>query len=306
MANLPSLDSQARVVSEAAQSFVENYYNARNKRQPLAPYYASTSAHLTSASLKPDISINGRVLESLTEYEEMLDKQGGPVQYDVAAFDAHVVNPNYCIGCPKALALPTDEAAPGRAKVAKSIKDGDRVSFVIQVNGSIRYGNPGEATADPGVKHSPFTPINTATTIPFAIPTTNKSTATPAGATKPATTATTPFATTTTPTATTAATATATATAATAAGSTPFAIPTTPATITATDAAAPTVTATATTVPAIAAAGEKEGKSGVEVQSLDDTFNETWLLVPHWEALGRNAARGLRQWVVISQNFRSC
>ncbi|KAI1084110.1 hypothetical protein F5B20DRAFT_523714 [Whalleya microplaca] len=34
-------------------------------------------------------------------------------------------------------------------------------------------------------------------------------------------------------------------------------------------------------------------------------FHEAFLLVPHWEAWGRNAPRGLRRWVVVSQNFRA-
>ncbi|RWA08372.1 hypothetical protein EKO27_g6736 [Xylaria grammica] len=98
MATLPSLDTQARVASDAAQLFVEHYYNSLNKRQPLAQYYASISPHLTSASVKPDISINGRVVESTAAYEALLDAQGANVHYDVASFDAHPVNPNYTLG----------------------------------------------------------------------------------------------------------------------------------------------------------------------------------------------------------------
>ncbi|KAI1827893.1 hypothetical protein F4861DRAFT_293608 [Xylaria intraflava] len=245
MATLPSLDSQAKVVSDAAQNFVENYYNSLNKRLPLAQYYADSSTHLTSASVKPDISINGRVLDSPAEYETLLDKQGAPVYYDVLSFDAHVVNPNYSLGCPKALSLSADEATPGQAKVAKSIKDGDRVSFAIQVNGSVRYGKPGDGPAATGVKTTAadtFNPLTTATT-------------------------TTPSNPTTTP--------------------------------------APTPAPTSDTTPAAAATGEQGGNSTAEAQPVESAFNEAWYLVPHWEALGRNAARGLRGWLVVSQNFRT-
>ncbi|KAI8946211.1 hypothetical protein F4801DRAFT_565454 [Xylaria longipes] len=207
MANLPSLDTQARVVSDAAQDFVEHYYESLNNRQPLAQYYASTSTRLTSASVKPDISINGRVLESVAEYEALLDAQGRNVRYTVASFDAQPVSPNYALGCPEALSLSGTDAsssASGRGKVAKSIKDGDRVSFVVQVNGTIRYGRPGDAT----------------TTAP----------------------------------------------------------------------------------PAVGGGGNPTPGDG---EPPETGFNEAWLLVPHWEALGRNAPYGLKKWVVVSQNFRA-
>lgn len=48
-----------------------------------------------------------------------------------------------------------------------------------------------------------------------------------------------------------------------------------------------------------------EGGVAVEGVPPEVAFNESWLLVPHWEALGRNAARGLKKWVVVSQNFRA-
>ncbi|KAI0438539.1 hypothetical protein F4803DRAFT_88728 [Xylaria telfairii] len=185
MANLPSPDTQAKVVSDAAQSFVDHYYDSLNKRQPLAQYYASTSTHLTSASVKPDISINGAVVESVSAYEALLDAQGKKVSYTIGSFDAQPVSPNYALGCPEALS----PSGPGANKVAKSIRDGDRVSFAVQVNGTIRYGK-GEDAAE-------------------------------------------------------------------------------------------------------------------QTQEEETAFNEAWLLVPHWEALGRNAARGLRRWVVVSQNFRA-
>ncbi|KAI1284436.1 hypothetical protein F5Y07DRAFT_346527 [Xylaria sp. FL0933] len=209
MANLPSAETQVKVVSDAAQTFVEQYYESLNKRQSLASYYASTSPHLTSASVKPDISINGRVVESVAEYEALLDAQGPNVYYTVASFDAHPVNPNFALGCPENLSLGpngSEGGGQGRGRVAKSIKDGDRVSFVVQVSGTIRYGKPGDTPA-------------------------------PAAA--------------------------------------------------------------ATTAAQGGAAAAADGAP------VEKGFNEAWLLVPHWEALGRNAARGLKKWVVVSQNFRA-
>lgn len=34
-------------------------------------------------------------------------------------------------------------------------------------------------------------------------------------------------------------------------------------------------------------------------------FNETFVLVPNWETMGRNPPRGLKRWLIMSQNFRS-
>jgi NTF2-related export protein 1/2 len=167
--------------------------------------------------VKPDISINGRVVESLAAYEALLDAQGKPVTYEISSFDAHSVNPNFALGCPDALApVPPSSSAEGGSrtpsvKVAKSIRDGERISFVVQVSGTVRYGKPGDAA-------------NAATAVPVA---------TPEGA---------------------------------------------------------------------AAFG---GGVAATEGPTEQAFNESWLLVPHWEALHPNAARGLRKWVVASQNFRA-
>ncbi|QUC22447.1 uncharacterized protein UV8b_06688 [Ustilaginoidea virens] len=34
-------------------------------------------------------------------------------------------------------------------------------------------------------------------------------------------------------------------------------------------------------------------------------FNETFVLVPNWDAMARNPPRGLRRWLIQSQNFRA-
>ncbi|KAI1174011.1 hypothetical protein F4777DRAFT_580413 [Nemania sp. FL0916] len=218
MANLPSIDTQAKVASDAAQSFVEHFYDSLNKRQPLAQFYASASPRLAGASLKPDISINGRVLDSVAGYEALLDAQGKPVYYSVASFDAHPVNPNFSIGCPDNLSSSAtagggDEG--GKGKIAKSVRDGDRLSFAVQVSGTVKYGKPGDATATAAAAASGgFGSIGT---------------------------------------------------------------------------------------------GGAQGKDAQdkEASSPESAFTESWLLVPHWEALGRNASRGLRRWLVVSQNFRA-
>jgi NTF2-related export protein 1/2 len=35
------------------------------------------------------------------------------------------------------------------------------------------------------------------------------------------------------------------------------------------------------------------------------TFNETFVLIPNWDAVGRNAPRNAKQWLIMSQNFRA-
>lgn len=34
-------------------------------------------------------------------------------------------------------------------------------------------------------------------------------------------------------------------------------------------------------------------------------FNETFVLVPNWEAMQKNPPRGIKQWLIMSQNFRA-
>lgn len=178
---LPSVETQVKVASEAADRFVEYYYDTLNRphrsssaTQGLSQFYASTSARLTAAGLTPDISINGHVCSSASspsgavqEFQELLDKQGHPVHFDVLSVDAHPVNPHYVLGSAD------PEAQSDR---------GDKLSLSLQVAGTVRFGKGDEAVVR--------------------------------------------------------------------------------------------------------------------------GFNDAFVLVPHWEAHGRNAPRGLRKWVAISQNLR--
>lgn len=34
-------------------------------------------------------------------------------------------------------------------------------------------------------------------------------------------------------------------------------------------------------------------------------FNETFVLVPNWDAMKKNPPRGLQKWLIMSQNFRA-
>lgn len=129
--SLPSAETQAKVASDAATSFVDSYYDVLNncRKGQLAHFYTSISSKLVAAGVKPDISINGLVLSSVDELDTLLDKQGSPVVYEVQAFDAHPVSPNYVIGAPDT-----------------TLSDkGDRVMVSVQVSGTVRYGKGEDA-----------------------------------------------------------------------------------------------------------------------------------------------------------------
>ncbi|KAI1376502.1 hypothetical protein F4677DRAFT_79954 [Hypoxylon crocopeplum] len=234
---LPTMETQAKVASEAAQVFIDHYYEALTRRRPLGPFYASTSPRLTSAGVKPDISINGRFVGTeVSAYEELLKTQGEPVSYDVGSFDVQPVNPWYRAGEPESTSSisaalagnTTTNGAGGGAgatgrdatAVAATLRNGDRMSFAVQVSGTVRYGRGHVATGEGGPAKAVVDAATTTTII------------------------------------------------------------------------APAVGGTA----AAAADGH---------ELLEKDFNESFLLVPHWEAWGRNAPKGLRKWVIVSQNFRA-
>ncbi|KAI0472105.1 nuclear transport factor 2 domain-containing protein [Xylariaceae sp. FL0804] len=204
----PSADTQARVASDAAAAFVDAYYETRNRRQfsSLAAFYAGAGAGAGGGGEgggDADIVVNGRALPNLAAYEAALEVQGHPVHCDVTSFDAQPVCANYLLRCPEALGgAPAggmaveqqqngpSSAARGRGSrherdIEKSVRDGERISFAVQVSGIIRYGRASEDGFD------------------------------------------------------------------------------------------------------------------------ERSFNEAWLLVPNWEALGPKAPRGARKWLVVSQNFRA-
>ncbi|KAI1214644.1 uncharacterized protein F4807DRAFT_404073 [Annulohypoxylon truncatum] len=143
--SLPTMETQFKVASEAAQNFVDHFYEARTRRRPLGMFYASTSARLTGASVKPDISVNGLPVADVAAYEAMLEGQGGPVVYDISSFDAHPVTAHYKTGEPETTGA---GGAEGRdATAAAVLRNGDRMSFAIQVSGMIRYTHEHTAPA---------------------------------------------------------------------------------------------------------------------------------------------------------------
>ncbi|KAI2608671.1 uncharacterized protein GGS25DRAFT_521844 [Hypoxylon fragiforme] len=229
--SLPSLETQAKVASDAAQVFVDHYYETRSRRRSLRGFYTSASPRLTGAGARPDISINGLPCADLSAYEALLEAQGAHVAYDVASFDAQPVNAHYRIGEPDA-AEGGGGGGGGReaSAAAAAVRNGDRISFVVQVSGTVRFGRGHVATADGG-----------------------------GGA--------------------------AAASAAAAPPKPPVA----------------NVFSPSGTTSAAAAAAATDNNDGLQ----ERPFMEAFVLVPHWEASARNAARGLRKWVIVSQNYRA-
>jgi NTF2-related export protein 1/2 len=52
-------------------------------------------------------------------------------------------------------------------------------------------------------------------------------------------------------------------------------------------------------------AASGSGSAGTTGPTGARAFNEVFVLVPNWDALAKNAPRGLRRMVILSQNFRA-
>lgn len=164
----PSLETDVKVSSEGAQSFVEWYYNDVNDHRSLASFYVNSSSKYTNAGITADITINGGVLASPAEYEALLDEQRGVapsnsnnkangtgnsttggsssssrtpalrVRYEVDGFDTQVINNDYGLACPDQIL----SRGPDKA--------GGRISMVVSVQGVVHLGSP------PDTQHKRF------------------------------------------------------------------------------------------------------------------------------------------------------
>ncbi|KOS17049.1 hypothetical protein ESCO_005944 [Escovopsis weberi] len=128
---LPDGDTQIRASSEAAEAFVNSYYQAINNKSKLDPFYVNVS---TRYSISADISINGSVVTSPEAYLKLLESQGEDVSYLVESFDAHVMNPSFQLGAP--------ETVYDNERVEKN---GGRMSIVVTTMGKVRFGKGREA-----------------------------------------------------------------------------------------------------------------------------------------------------------------
>ncbi|KAK7910821.1 nuclear transport factor 2 domain-containing protein [Apiospora marii] len=149
MSQQASLTVQAKVASEAAQIFVDSFYETLNRGRSPAQHYVSASTKLTTVGgLTPDISVNGRVCGAggaeaggpVAEYEKLLEAQGSPVHYEIHSFDAQPLNPNYVIGL-----TPAEQAQPVSSTRERDVAE--RLSFSVQVSGAVKLGK-GEDVAE--------------------------------------------------------------------------------------------------------------------------------------------------------------
>ncbi|TDZ19662.1 hypothetical protein C8034_v006086 [Colletotrichum sidae] len=132
--SLPSRETELRASSDAASNFADSYYDALNRRKPegkLSQFYTTSCSKYPSP---PDISINGAVIAGgPDEYAALLDTQGPDVRYEVESLDAHVVNPDFSLGCPEHL--------------SQGDKTGAKCSIMAQVTGRVYYGKDRNAPA---------------------------------------------------------------------------------------------------------------------------------------------------------------
>ncbi|KAI6784898.1 uncharacterized protein J7T54_007992 [Emericellopsis cladophorae] len=129
----PDHDTQIKVSSDAAETFVNRYYDAISRRAPILPFYVNSTTRYTKTA---DISINGAVVPTPADYFNQLAEQsnGHPVTYEVESFDAHVTNPSFTYEMPDN--FPIKEKAESK---------GEMMSISVSVMGRVQYGKGREA-----------------------------------------------------------------------------------------------------------------------------------------------------------------
>ncbi|KAG5917756.1 hypothetical protein E4U61_002427 [Claviceps capensis] len=127
----PDANTQAKASIEAAEIFVNHYYQALNNQLQLSNFYINSSSKYTIAA---DISINGSVVATPAAYSTLLEGQGAGVRYDMESLDVHVINPSSKYAAPKNIQDNT-----------KSESSGARMSLVVTTMGKVQFGKGREA-----------------------------------------------------------------------------------------------------------------------------------------------------------------
>ncbi len=120
-----------QLTTTAAETFVNNYYQAVNSKANLQNFYINSSPRY---SIPADISINGSVVAAPSDYSKLLEAQGSGVHYDVESLDAHVMNPSFKYGMPDNI-----------HDAAKAETRGSRMSLVVTAMGRVQFGKGREA-----------------------------------------------------------------------------------------------------------------------------------------------------------------
>ncbi|KAL1838611.1 hypothetical protein VTJ49DRAFT_2479 [Mycothermus thermophilus] len=132
-------ETNVRRSCEAAKNFADWYYRQANDGKSIASAYVNGHAAYDKAGHPPaDICINGRVVATPQEWEQLLEeqrkapKQPDPnrrrVRYEVETLIAHVINPDYRFGAPASL---LDKYSP---------TDGVRLMLSVLITGTVYFG----------------------------------------------------------------------------------------------------------------------------------------------------------------------
>ncbi|KJZ74988.1 hypothetical protein HIM_05474 [Hirsutella minnesotensis 3608] len=127
----PDAETEVRVSSEAAETFVGLYYQAINARGSLKQFYINSSARY---SVPADISVNGKVLTAPDDYSALLNAQGPGVHYEIESLDAHVINPVSAYSAPENI-----------HDNNKNEKNGSKMSIVVTAMGRVQFGKGKDA-----------------------------------------------------------------------------------------------------------------------------------------------------------------
>jgi len=121
----PSLEIAVRESSNAAQALVDNYYGAINhRRKTIAGFYVQP----TPSNPRPiDVSLNGNVVTTPSEVQEIFVSQIPAAFYEAQDFDVQVINLNYNIGTPES------DLGPDSS--------GRKMSLLVIVSGYVKYGD---------------------------------------------------------------------------------------------------------------------------------------------------------------------
>ncbi|MCJ1342095.1 hypothetical protein MMC31_000275 [Peltigera leucophlebia] len=119
-----SAETTVRVSTEVAQNFLDTYYPALGSNRNILSSFYMPETSLPDGGSIPSITINGTVISNPVELQSLLEETAPNAYYEVQAFDAHVVNPNY--------------AAEGTTGTLS--ETGKNMVILVNANGYVKYG----------------------------------------------------------------------------------------------------------------------------------------------------------------------
>lgn len=113
-----------------AQNFLDTYYPAFGSNRNILSSFYMPETSLPNGSSIPSITINGTVIANPVELQSLLEETVPNAHYEVQAFDAHVVNPNYIA-----------EGTTGNIS-----ETGKNMVILVNANGYVKYGTEHSST----------------------------------------------------------------------------------------------------------------------------------------------------------------